>query len=388
MVRRETATVAGRQLPADPSLRLMGVEEEYLVVDPATRAVLPCAAEVLEIAAAELGEDAAAEITKFQVEAKTPPCAGLAELQGHLRRMRSLVGAAAARLGLGIVASGTPVLGDAVPPPINENPRYEVGIRTYRALHDEQSVCAGHVHVHLPDRERALLVSNHVRPWLPVLIALMANSPFWLGRDTGYASWRTLTWGKWPVAGPPPYFGSRADFDELIAALTDAGVLVDPGTIFWDVRPSARLPTLEVRVTDVPATAEESALLAAIVRALVVVALADVERGDPGPRLSAELLRAAYWRAARDGMDGHGIDPVTGRLVPAAELVDALLSRVRPGLEELGDLDAVTALLARLRAAGGGAARQRAAHARRTSYADVVDFLVDQTVSGTLPPPP
>jgi carboxylate-amine ligase len=377
-------TAAGRPTPYDPSLRLMGVEEEYLVVDPRTREVVPCAAPVLEVAGAELGEFAAAEITKFQVEAKTPPCIELSELHEHLCRMRSIMAASAAKLGLGIVASGTPVLGDAVPPPINEHPRYELGVRTYRALHDEQSVCAGHVHVHLPDRERALLVSNHVRPWLPVLIALMANSPFWMGRDTGYASWRTLTWGRWPVAGPPPYFASPADFDRLIAALTDGGVLVDPGTIFWDVRPSARLPTLEVRVTDVPATAEESALLAAIVRALVVAALADVERGDPGPRLSAELLRAAYWRAARDGLGGHGIDPVTGRLVAMSDLVDALVARISGGLEEFGDLGTVTARLARLRAAGCGAGRQRAAHARHGRFDDVVDFLMEQTVSGSL----
>ncbi|HEU5161047.1 MAG TPA: glutamate--cysteine ligase [Streptosporangiaceae bacterium] len=378
---------AGRPTSFDPSSRLMGVEEEYLVVDPGTRAVVPCAAAVLEPAAAQLGEFAAAEITKFQVEAKTPPCADLSELAEQLRRMRSIMGAAAAGLGLGIIASGTAVLGDVVPPPINEHPRYELGIQTYRALHDEQSVCAGHVHVHLPDRERALLVSNHVRPWLPVLIALMANSPFWMGRDTGYASWRTLTWGKWPVAGPPPYFESTADFDRLIEALTETGVLVDPGTIFWDVRPSARLPTLEVRVTDVPGTAEESALLAALVRALVVVALADVERGDPGPRLSAELLRAAYWRAARDGVTGHGIDPGTGRLVATGDLVDALVARVRDGLEEFGDLDAVTAWLARLRADGGGAGRQRAVLSRHGRFDAVVDFLLEQTVSGALGTP-
>ncbi len=380
-------TAAGPPTPVDSTTRLMGVEEEYLVVDPKTRAVVPCAAPVLELATAELGECAAAEITKFQVEGKTPPCADLSELLEHLRRMRSTMGAAAARLGLGVMASGTPVLGDVVPPPINEHPRYELGVRTYRALHDEQSVCAGHVHVHLPDRERALLVSNHLRPWLPVLIALMANSPFWMGRDTGYASWRTLTWGKWPVAGPPPYFDSAADFDRLIAVLTESGVLVDPGTIFWDVRPSARLPTLEVRVTDVPATAEESALLAALVRALVVVALAEVERGDRGPRVSPELLRAAYWRAARDGLDGHGIDPGTGRLMTITDLVDDLIARVRDGLEEFGDLDAVTALLARLRASGGGAQRQRAAHVRRGSFEDVVDFQLRQTVSGTLTSP-
>jgi carboxylate-amine ligase len=228
------------------------------------------------------------------------------------------------------------------------------------------------------------LVSNHLRPWLPVLVAMMDNSPFWEGRDTGYASWRSLAGGKWPVAGPPPYFVCLADFDQIIGTLTAAGVLVDSGTIFWDVRPSARLPTLEIRVTDVPGTAGESALLAALVRALVTVALAEVQRGDPGPRLSSELLRAAYWRAARDGLDGHGIDAVTGRLMPAAHFVEALLLRTRSALDECGDLGAVRAGLTRLRVAGTGAARQRAAYAKRGRLTDVVDFLVKQTVSTTV----
>ncbi|MDP9864461.1 MULTISPECIES: carboxylate-amine ligase [Streptosporangium] len=377
-----TATVDSSQpAPFDALCPLVGVEEEYLVVDPVTRAVAPRAAAVVERAAAELGEQVGTEITRFQVEAKTLPCAGISELEGQLRRMRAAVSAAARDGGLAVVASGTPVLGEVVPPPITDHPRYGVGIGTYRALHDEQSICAGHVHVHLPDRERAVLVSNHLRPWLPVLIALMANSPFWTGRDTGYASWRTLSWGKWPVAGPPPYFASLAEFEELIGTLTDTGVLVDPGTIFWDVRPSARLPTLEVRVSDVPATAEESALLAAVVRGLVVVSLERVERGDPGPPLSAELLRAAYWRAARDGLDGHGVDPLTGRLVPAAELCETLLRHIRPALERTGDLETVAGRLERLRAAGTGAARQRAAHDRRGRPADVVDHLIDHLVN-------
>ncbi|OUC96005.1 carboxylate-amine ligase [Streptosporangium minutum] len=376
-----TATVdSSDPLPFDALCPLVGVEEEYLVVDPSTRAVAPEAAAVLERATAELGEQVSTEITRFQVEAKTSPCADISELEGRLRRMRSAMAAAARAGGLAVVASGTPVLGEVVPPPITDHPRYEVGIGTYRALHDEQSICAGHVHVHLPDRERAVLVSNHLRPWLPVLIALMANSPFWAGRDTGYASWRTLSWGKWPVAGPPPYFASLAEFEELIGTLTEAGVLVDPGTIFWDIRPSARLPTLEIRVTDVPATAEESALLAAVVRALVVVSLERVESGDPGPRLSAELLRAAYWQAARDGLEGRGIDPLTGRLVPAAELCEALLRHIGPSLERTGDLETVTVRLKRLRAAGSGAARQRAAHDRRGRPADVVDHLIEHLV--------
>ncbi|GAA3795640.1 glutamate--cysteine ligase [Sphaerisporangium flaviroseum] len=378
-----TATVdSPHQVPFDAVCPLMGVEEEYLVVDPATRQVAPRAGEVVERAADELGEQVGTEITRFQVETKTTPCAGVSDLEAQLRRMRAVVAAAAAERGLAVIASGTPVLGEAVPPPITDDPRYAVGIANYRALHDEQSICAGHVHVHLPDRERAVLVSNHIRPWLPVLIALMSNSPFWLGRDTGYASWRTLCWGRWPVAGPPPYFASLAEFDDLVGRLTESGALVDPGTIFWDVRPSARLPTLEIRVTDVPATAEESALLAAVARALVLVSLERVEDGDPGPRLAGERLRVAYWRAARDGLDGHGVDPVTGDLRPAGDLVTALLDHIRPALEGTGDLDMVTRRLERLRAAGTGAARQRAAHARRGRPADVVDHLVARLVDG------
>ncbi|GII01879.1 carboxylate-amine ligase [Planobispora takensis] len=371
---------SARPMPFDALCPLVGVEEEYFVVDPLTREAAPRAAAVLERAAAELGGTVSSEITRYQVEAKTAPCARTSELEERIRRMRAAMAAAAQREGLAVVASGTPVLGDVVPPLITEDPRYEVGIATYRSLHDEQAICAGHVHVHLPDRERAVLVGNHLRPWLPVLLAMTANSPLWAGRDTGYASWRALCWGKWPVAGPPPYFASLAEFEETIAALTESGALVDPGTIFWDVRPSARLPTLEVRVADVPATAGESAMLAAVVRGLVVTSLQRVERGDPGPPLPAERLRAAYWRAARDGLDGHGVDPGTGRLRPAGELLEALLRHIGPALEETGDLDMVGGRMAWLRAAGTGAARQRAALGRRGRPADVVDDLVARLV--------
>ncbi|WP_169949708.1 glutamate--cysteine ligase [Microbispora sp. H11081] len=364
------------QAPFDPARPLMGVEEEYVVVDPVTRAAAPHAGAVVQRAAGALGGRTNLEITLYQVEAKTGPHARAAGLEEDLRRMREAVAAAAREEGLAVVASGTPVLGDVVPPPIIEGPRYEVGIQNYRALHDEQSICAGHVHVHLPDREHAVLVGNHLRPWLPVLITLMANSPFWTGRDTGYASWRTLCWGKWPVAGPPPYFSSLDEYERLTGTLAEAGVLVDPGTIFWDVRPSARLPTIEVRVTDVPATAAEAALLAMVARGLVMTGLRRVEHGDPGPAPSAELLRAAYWQAARDGLDGHGIDPMTGERRPARDLAGALLRHIAPALEETGDLADVTARLKALYAAGTGAVRQRAAYTRRGRAEDVVDDLV------------
>lgn len=358
-----------------------GVEEEFLVIDPDTRHAVPRAAAVLHRAGERLGTRVAGEITKLQVETRTDPCDTTADLHGQLVAARAVLADAAEREGLRVIASGTPVLGRMVPPPITEGPRQDRGTATFRGLHDEVDICALHVHVELPDRDRAVLVSNHLRPHLPVLIALAANSPYWSGRDTGYASWRTVIWHRWPVAGPPPYFDSAAHYDRLVATLHDAGALVDPGTIFWDIRLSVRYPTLEVRVADVPITAAEAAALAALVRALVSVSGAAVDRGAPGPTVAPELLRLAYWRAARDGLDGHGVDVHTGALVPAPELAGRLVDVARPALVARGDLDLVTGWLARLRCDGDGAARQRRAAARRGRLTDVVDDLVARTAS-------
>ncbi|MGW7004729.1 carboxylate-amine ligase [Streptomyces sp. NPDC054933] len=363
---------------------LMGVEEEYLLVDPATRDVAATSAMVVKRAALDLGDAVTSELGLVQLETHTPPCAEHAELFRHLRESRAAVAAAAAAEGLGVVATGASVLGGAVPQQITQKPRYRAQLEIYRALVDEHVICASQVHTCVPDREQAVLVSNHLRPWLPALIAMSANSPFHEGRDTRYASWRWLHWQRWPVSGPPPYFHSLREHDELVDALEEGGALADRRTIFWDIRLSTRYPTLEVRVCDMPVTAEESALLGAVIRALVVTAVRSVERGDPGPDLPTPLLRAACWRAARDELKAAGIDPCTGRATAPGSLVDALLRHIRPALEELGDEQAVIDGLRRLRAVGPGAVRQRAAYARRGRLTDVVDFLLAQTPSGTL----
>ncbi|MCW2935979.1 MAG: glutamate--cysteine ligase [Actinomycetia bacterium] len=361
------------------------MEEEFLVVDPATGSVVPCAEAVLAHARPTLGGQVSGEITKFQLETRTQPCLDVGQVLGELAGARAELSAAAEAEGLRIIASGTPVLGDVVPQPITEGPRQARGTATFRGLHDELSLCAMHVHVEMPDRERAVLVSNHLRQYLPTIIALAANSPYWPEHDTGYASWRTITWTRWPVAGPPPYFTSAAHYDDLVATLTEAGSLVDSGTIFWDIRPSQRFPTLEVRAADVPMTARESALLAALIRALAADAAARVDSGDPGPVLPAELLRVAYWRAARDGLNGHGVDVRTGRLVAAAELAQRLLEAARPVLADYGELEQVTGWMRDLLGRGDGAARQRHAAAQRGRLADVVDYLIGQVAAGEQP---
>ncbi len=361
------------------AIPLLGVEEEFLVVDADRGEVVPEAATVVDRARPALGARVGGEITKLHVETRTDPCQSLDDLHAQLTEGRSAVQAAARSAGLRVIASGSAVLGRAVPPPITEGPRQERGTATFRGLHDELAICAVHVHVAQPDRDRAVLVGNHLRPHLPVLLALTANSPYWPERDTGYASWRSVTWGRWPVAGPPPFLTSAKQYDDHVALLLDAGALVDSGTIFWDLRLSANHPTLEVRVADVPVTAAESAALAALVRALAVVAGEAVDRGDEGPELPAELMRLAYWRAARDGMGGQGVDLATGRLRPAATLAERLVALARPALRAAGDLDRVEGWLARLGVAGDGATRQRAAAARRGRLTDVVDEIARHT---------
>ncbi|MER5302539.1 glutamate--cysteine ligase [Streptomyces lasiicapitis] len=361
----------------------IGVEEEYLVVDPASRAVRSCADAVASVAAKRLGaERVGDEITRFQIEARTRPHAELSQLAEEIREMRQAVFGAAAQQGLAVVSSGSPVLGDVLPLPLTPAPRYARSLEVFRALDDEQCAGACHVHIGLADRALALKVSNHLRPWLPVLVSLTANSPYWAGRDTGYASWRTLSWARWPIAGPPPYFESVAHFDELVGRLHASGAVMDPGGLYWDVRPSAHVPTLEVRVADALTTADETIVYAALVRALVATALHAVRAGDQAPNPSPEVLRAAYWRAARDGLTGQGFDAHSARPLPAEALADLLFAHVRPALERSGDLENVREGWAWLRGNGTGAHRQRRAHDRRTRLEDVVDYLITATSPG------
>jgi carboxylate-amine ligase len=365
-----------------------GVEEELLVVDPVSRTPVAQAAAVAERAARSLGGRVGGEITELQLETRTDPCDTADLLHAQLAEARRVAAEAARVGGAAVMAAGTPVLGRVVPPPMTQGPRQEHGNAVFRGLHDELVICALHVHVELPERDLALMVSNHLRPHLPALIALAANSPFWEERDTGYASWRTLVWSRWPVAGPPPYFDSADHYERHVEMLLDAGALVDRGTIFWDIRPSSAYPTLEVRVADVPVTAAESAALAALVRALAVQALDRARLGDPGPQVSAELLRLAYWRAARDGVEGDLIDVSTGRPVPALVLAQRLFEVARPTLEEYGEADRVACWLGWLAREGSGAARQRRAGAGPLGLAGTVDFLVEQTAADHAGPDP
>ncbi|MEU9012664.1 glutamate--cysteine ligase [Streptomyces sp. NPDC048479] len=358
----------------------VGVEEEYFLVHPGSRSVEAGGTKVVARASSVMGDLVSGEFTEYQIEGKTPPCSSFAELFSRLAWIRGAASAAAQAEGLRLCASGTPVIGGSGSAEIGDHPRYRASVDQYRAMLDDFAVCAFHTHVHLPDRELGVLVSNHLRPWLPLLVAMSANSPFHQGHDTGYESWRSVVRGRFPCLGPPPYFESLDHYERLAVAMQESEAMLDAAVPFWDIRPNPHLPTLEIRSMDVMPDIDDAAAMAVLIRALAVTAAARVRRGDPGPRPSSELLRGAYWRAARDGWSGNGVDALTGRILPASVQAARLVDHVRPALEERGDMDQVRAFLRRLAVRGSGAQRQRASAESRHGLVGVVDDLIRLTV--------
>lgn len=349
----------------------IGVEEEFVLADPDTGTPWLDNATVVA-AGQELGVDLQLELSRCQIETATPVCASIAQLRTQLRRMRSGAAAAAARAGAALLATAVPPVG---PPPrlITDLTRY-TSLVDHFGLLGEQVICGCHVHVAIPDREAGVRISNHLRPWLPALLALSANSPIAAGRDTGYASWRHVLWSRWPNAGPPPYFESAQHYDAVVAAMLDQEAILDTAMLYWDVRLSAHLPTIEIRIGDTQATLDETVLLATLVRGLVITALDPARREQQVLHVEPEVLRTAYWRAARDGVTGHAIDTASGRLVPSAHPIARLLDHVRPALERTGDYPPTREAIHQVLACGNGAARQRATFESGTT-ADLVRLV-------------
>jgi carboxylate-amine ligase len=348
----------------------VGVEEEFLLVDADGRLSGrgPEVARETEERAGEIET----ELTTCQVESVTGVCRTPDEVLGQLIRMRASLAATARERGLRLLPSGCPVLAEDDRPQITPKLRYLRMARHYGATARAGATCGCHVHVAMPDRALGVRVINHVRPWLPALLAAGANSPF-DGLDTGYASWRYQAWSQWPSAGPPPLFASLDEYESTVDAMLRSAVILDKGMVYWDVRLSEHQPTLEFRIADVLCRAEDAALLAALARGLVVHAVAEVEAGVPAPPLLHAVLRANLWCASHSGLAGGGLHPVTGELVSFHEQLADLLALLRPVLDE--DVAFAEAGLAALRERGNGADRQRAVYGRRGKLTDVVDEL-------------
>jgi carboxylate-amine ligase len=354
----------------------IGVEEEFLVVDGASGALRPDGPALLPAARARLGEDVHPELHRSQLEINTPVGESLADVRRDVTRLRRGLASVVAEEGHRLAATGThPFSAWTEDPRVHSD--YEVVEREYQQLAREQIICGVHVHVGIDDPEEAITVVNGIGPWLSPIVALAANSPFWSGRDTGYASYRTELWRRWPMAGTPAPFVDRADYESLVKTLFRTGSIDDHARIYWDVRPSAKFPTVEFRVADVGLTVDDTVLVAGLVRGLAATVAAE---GRPAHRVRPELLRAATWRAARYGIGADLVDAEAGEAMPARELIGRFLDRLRPALVDLGDWDEVSELVGRVLADGTGADRQRRALAETGDVRAVLDFIVAETV--------
>jgi carboxylate-amine ligase len=261
-------------------------------------------------------------------------------------------------------------------PVISDNDRYRDMAEAFGQVARRGTTCGMHVHVAIESAEEGVRCIDRISPWLPILLAVSANSPYDEGRDTGYASWRTQLWSAWPSAGPTEPFGSLAGYRRACERMIASGAARDPGMLYFDARLSEGQPTLEVRVLDAVTDPQDVGLLTALVRALVETAV----DGWPDDPLvwRAEELRAARWRASRYGLAGHLLDPVTHALRPAREVLSLLVELVSGRLEANGDSDRVVSGVGRVLGATGST-RQRAAYERTGSLEGVVDDVLART---------
>ncbi|MGJ9413208.1 glutamate--cysteine ligase [Aeromicrobium sp. CF4.19] len=335
--------------------RTVGVEEEMFLVDPATVRLTGVSQRAIRAdESRDDDEDVAQELFLQQIESNTAPATDLEELRGHVVAGRRRAAADATAAGAAVLAVPTPLLGgDAVD--FTPGERYLRMADRYGQVARGAAVCAMHVHVGVEDEHEGVAVIDRLAPWLPLLMALSAGSPFHHGVDTGYASWRGQVWDAWPTAGPVAPFGGLEGYDRALSDLVSTGAALDEGMIYFDARLARAVPTVEVRVADVCTEIDDVVLVAALSRALVATA-AEGQALDPW---RVELLRGARWLARREGLTGHLLDPVSAHSVPAADALARLLEHVDPALRLAGDRELVHDGVARLVAEGGPARRQR-----------------------------
>lgn len=327
-----------------------GLEEEFVLLDPHSLSTL-------DVSDAAIGESGGTgdgvtvhEFFDSQVECVSPVFTSGATALEAVTASRARLAAWAERSGVVVAGSGTPfrIEPDAA---VHGSERYAHIVDEIGMLRDDHQINGLHVHLGIDSRDDGIHISNALRPWLPVLLALSSNSPFWHGRDTGFASWRSLHGRRWTTFGTPPWFAGAADYDDTVARLTGIGATSDAGTVNWNIRLSATHPTVEIRVCDAQLDAESTIGLVAVIRALADVAT------DDGAELPL-IDDAALWHAARHGMTARLVDPMTGMLVPARHVVQRLCHLLAPALEANGDTDLADRFITRVLREGTGATRQ------------------------------
>ena len=375
-------------------MRTFGVEEELLIVDPESGMLLaladlmlpslvPPQQEAARVLPAQKpvheGADFSYELKLEQIETQTHPCLEYTELLRQLRRGRSLADQAARAHGGRVAALATSPQGSATH--LTPNPRYMTMQQRFGLTVRNQLTCGLHVHTFVESPEEGVAVMDRIRDKLAVLIALSANSPYWNGAETGFESYRTQAWNRWPGSGPTMIFGSLPVYRRVVTRLVESGVLMDEGMVYFDARLCRQHPTVEIRVADVCLRAEDAALIAVLVRALVESAAREWNDGvDPAP-VPTLLLRMAAWQASNCGLRGELLDFGTFTPAPAADVVRALVDFVAPVLEEQGELELAREGVERILAEGTGSQLQRGPF-RAGGLPAVVERAIELTTQG------
>ncbi|MGB0749034.1 MAG: carboxylate-amine ligase [Magnetospiraceae bacterium] len=367
----------------------IGIEEEYLLVDRETRdlAVDPPQA-MLDACAAELTDSVRPEFLRSQIEVGTEVCNSIAEARENLAHLRSTIARIAKNYGLAPIAASTHPFAHWTQQKQTDKERYHILARDMQAVARRLVICGMHVHVGVEDPSLRIDLMNQVTYFLPHLLALSTSSPFWRGDKTGLKSYRICVFNELPRTGLPEYFESYTEYERHVAVLTNAGLIEDASMLWWDVRPSCKFPTLEMRITDVCTRLEDTMTIAALYVCILRM-LTRLRHNNQRWRIYAHMLvDENRWRAQRYGLDSGLVDYGRGELVDSEALIRELLELIYDDSAALGCSQEVVHALEIVRN-GTSAHRQIAAYEKaqaagaddREALKAVVDLLIEDTVA-------
>ena len=377
-------------MPFDEPVFTIGIEEEYLLVDRTTRDLVtdPPESMMAECEALLKGQ-VNPEFLRSQIEVETRVCKTIAEARADLAHLRRTVSEVAGRHGFAPIAASTHPFASWAGQKHTDKERYNVLAEDMQVVARRMLTCGMHVHVGIEDPDLRIELLNQIPYFLPHLLALSTSSPFWQGVDTGLKSYRLSVFDEMPRTGLPEQFDGAADYERTVAVMVNAGLLEDATKVWWDVRPSARYPTLEMRITDMCPLLDDTITIAAIYRCLCRM-LCRLRRNNMRWRNYSRFLVAENrWRAQRYGLDEGLVDFGKGEIVPYRELLDEVFVLLRDDAEFFGcvpEVEAARDIIVRGTSAHRQVARYGAALAAGGGEEDalkaVVDQLIEETVEG------
>lgn len=360
----------------------LGIEEEYMVVNPETRELTSHDQRIVEQASRVLDDQVKAEMHQAVVEVGTGICKDVFEAKKDLANLRRTVSQVATDNGLLIGASGTHPFSHWSTQLITPNPRYEDIVNELQDAARSNLIFGLHVHVGIADKQMAMHIANSVRYFLPHVYALSTNSPFWEGRNTGFKSFRSKVFDKFPRTGIPDYFNTYEDFIGYVNLLVKTGCIDNAKKIWWDLRVHPFFPTIEFRICDIPMLVDETICIAAIFQALVAK-LYKLRTSNLNFMLyTRALINENKWRAGRYGIDGKMIDFGKEEEVKTRLLILELLEFIDDVIDDLGSREAINYVHTMIEN-GTGADRQLKVYEETGDLVKVVDYILEQTLQGT-----